>query len=124
MAKTDFRTFDDYLATFPPEVQADLIRIFDAIRAAVPEAEEAISYQIPAFRHHGWIFYVAAYAKHYSLSAPPPTALYEEFAGPLAGYKTSKAAIQIPKDKPLPLDLIRDMAAFRAKENLARPKKS
>lgn len=124
MAKTDFRTFDDYVATLSPDVQADLTRIFDAIRAAVPGAEEVISYQIPAFKHHGWIFYVSAYTKHYSLSAPPPTALYEEFSGPLAGYKTSKSAIQFPKDKPLPIDLIRDMAAFRAKENLARSKKS
>lgn len=120
MAKTDFRTFDDYLATFPPAVQADLIRIFDAIRAAVPGAAEVISYQIPAFRHHGWIAYVAAYTKHYTLSFPPPTALYAEFAGPLAAYKTSKSAIQIPRGKPLPLDLIRDLAAFRARENLAR----
>ena len=58
MAKTDFRTVDDYLATRSDEERAVLLRMQDAILSAVPEAEPAISYQLPAYKADGWIFYI------------------------------------------------------------------
>jgi uncharacterized protein YdhG (YjbR/CyaY superfamily) len=67
MAKTDFKTPDDYIQTLPKDVQTILNEVRQTIQKAVPEAEEVISYQIPAFKYHGWIFYVSAYQKHFSL---------------------------------------------------------
>jgi uncharacterized protein YdhG (YjbR/CyaY superfamily) len=86
----------------------------------VPEAEEVISYSIPAFKYHGWIFYVSAYTKHFSLSCPPPFTFFDVFKDELARYKKSKSTIQFPLDEPAPLELIQKMAQFRAKENLER----
>lgn len=120
MAKTDFKTVDEYIGTFPEEVQADLEKIRQAVKKAVPEAEEVISYQIPAFKYHGWILYFSAYKSHYSISIPPPFTVFEVFKKELEGYVLSKSTVQFPKNKPLPLELIKDIAKFRAKENLEK----
>lgn len=120
MAKTDFKTIDDYIATFEGEDAAGLQALRKTILDAVPEAEERISYQIPAFYHHGWIFYISAYQAHFSLSCPPPSAAFETFRDELAEYKMSKSAVTLPKSKPLPLDLIARMAKVQAKANAER----
>lgn len=120
MAKTDFTTPDDYLATLGDADRALVTAVMDAIRAGVPGAEEVISYQIPAFKHHGFVFYVMAATKHVSISCPPPFTVFDEFAAELAPYKRSGSAIQFPKRAPLPLDLITRMAAFRSAENESR----
>ncbi len=123
MAKTDFKTADEYIASAPEADRAGLEAIRKAIRDAVPEAEETISYQIPAFRTAGgWIFYYSVYANHFSLACPPPWTEREAFGAELAPYKTSKSAIQFPKSTPLPLKLIGEMAAFRAREAAAKAK--
>lgn len=126
MAKTDFKTIDEYIATFDAEDAAGLQAIRKAILSAVPEAEERISYQIPAFHHHGWIFYVSAHKQHYNLACPPPRAAFEAFADELAEYKRTKSAVLLPKGKPLPLKLIGRMAKVQAKANAAKgvPKKA
>ena len=123
MAKTDFKSIDEYIATFEGKHAAGLRAIRKAILSAVPKAEEVISYQIPAFKFHGWIFYMSAHKEHFSLSCPPPFPAFEEFAAELAQYKKTKSALQIPMSSPLPLDLIRRMAAFHAKVNLRQEAK-
>src|SRR5262249_16724290 len=120
MAKTDFKSFDEYLATFDGKHAAGLKAIRKAILAGVPQAEEVISYQIPGFKFHGWIFYLSAHKEHFSLSCPPPIAAFEEFSEQLTEYEQTKSALRIPMSSPLPLDLIRKMAAFQAKSNLSR----
>lgn len=117
MAKTDFKTIDEYIATFGEEDAAGLQAIREAVLSAVPEAEERISYQIPAFYHHGWVFYMSAHKAHFNLSCPPPSAAFEQFAEELAPYKTTKSAVLLPKNKPLPIDLIARMAAVQATAN-------
>lgn len=127
MAKTDYRTIDDYIAAQTPAVQEVLQAVRRTIHEAVPGAEEVISYQVPAIRSHGWIFYFSAYRNHFSLACPPSPTLYEAFAERLAGYKLSKSTIQFPYSGGVPVDLIRDMAKHRLEENLAaeaaRPEK-
>lgn len=123
MAKTDFKSIDEYIATFEGKHAAGLRSIRKAILSGAPEAEEVISYQIPAFKFHGWIFYMSAHKEHFSLSCPPPIAAFEEFAGELQGYEQTKSALRIPMSAALPLDLIRRMAAFHAKVNLSRETK-
>lgn len=119
MAKTDFQSIDEFIASRPDEERDVLERIRAAIRAGAPEAEEVISYQLPAFRYQGFVMYFGAATKHYSLSFPPPWTVFDQFAGELAEFKVSKSTIQLPKNRPVPYDLITRMAAFRAAENAA-----
>lgn len=119
MAKTDFKTIDEYIATQPDKTQEVLRLIRKTIHEAVPEAEEVISYQIPAFKFHGWVLYFSAYTNHYSLSCPPPFTIFEAFKDDLAPYEMLKSAIRFPLDRPVPVKLIADMAKYRAQENVA-----
>lgn len=117
MAKTDFKSVDEYQATFPPEIKERLQSVRDVIKKAVPDAEEIISYQIPAYKYHGYLVYYSGYTSHISLSYPFSEALLETFRDELAGYKKSKSAIQFPHKEKLPLALIKKIVQFRAKEN-------
>lgn len=117
MAKTDYKTIDDYVNGLSAEEKVGVRAICAAIKKAVPEAEGVISYQIPAFRYHGWIFYVSAHKEHYSLSCPPPIAAFDVFKKELARYAKSKSALRLPKNEPLPLALITKMAACHAQHN-------
>ena len=92
------------------------------IHDVVPEVEECISYQIPCFKYHGYLIYYCAFPKHVSLSNPYSDDFWEHFKDDLEGYKTSKAVIQFPNDKPLPEKLIKRMVTFRKKENETRVK--
>ena len=122
MAKTDFKTVEEYLATFPCLVQEALRAVRLAIREAVPEAEEVISYQMPAYRLNGWLVYFGGFKKHYSLFAIHSDALVEAFTDELSGYKIAKGTIQFPLDRPVPVDLIRRMVRHRAEVLLATQK--
>jgi uncharacterized protein YdhG (YjbR/CyaY superfamily) len=123
MAKTNFKSADEYIKTFPAEKQAVLEQVREAISKAVPEAEEVISYQIPAFKlDGGWIFYYSMYTNHFSLSCPPPFAAFKEFAERLSKYKQSKSAVNFPLDEPVPAKLIGQMAKFQARDLATRPK--
>ena len=123
MAKTDYKTIDDYLTDLSEENKAGVRAICDAITRAVPEAEPVISYQIPAFRYHGWIFYVSAHKDHYSLSCPPPYPAFAAFKNELAKYAKTKSALKLPKKEPLPIALIEKMAAHHAKHNVEQTAK-
>jgi uncharacterized protein YdhG (YjbR/CyaY superfamily) len=120
MAKTDFKNVDEYLATLSGDDRDVVQTICNAIKGAVPEAEEVISYQLPAYKYHGWIFYVSAATNHYAISCPPPFAAFEAFKSELAPYEISKSAVRFPKSAPVPLALIADMSRYQAEENLRR----
>ena len=109
------QNIDEYIAGFPIEVRVKLEKIRATIRKAAPQAEEVISYQIPAFRFVGRPFiYFAAYKNH--LSVYPAPRGVAEFAEELAGYEGGKGTVQFPLDQPVPYDLIRRIAKFRVKE--------
>lgn len=122
MAKTDYKTIDAYHQAFPGELQERMQSIRNAVHKVVPDAEEAISYQIPCFKYKGYLIYYSAYAKHISLSHPFSQALLKEFESELKPLKVSKSAIQFPNDKPLPLEFIKRIVEFRKKENDANAK--
>ena len=117
MSKTDFKTINEYHQTFPPDVQQRMQQIRGIIDEIAPEAEEVISYQIPAFKHNGFLIYYSAYSKHITLSYPWSAAFLAHFESELKHYKMSKSAIQLPLKDDLPLDLIRRIVTFRKKEN-------
>jgi len=122
MAKTDYKTIDQYHTNFPKELADRMQTIRGIIHKAVPDVEETISYQIPCFKYHGYLIYYAAFPKHISLSNPYSAAFWSHFKAELEGYKTSKAVIQLPNDEPLPEKLIKKIIEFRKKENVAAAK--
>lgn len=117
MAKTDFKTIDEYHKEFPKEIQVKMQTIREWVHQIAPEAEEVISYQIPAFKIGKYfLIYYCAFAKHLTLSSPWSNAFLAEFENDLKSYKVSKSAIQIPHNKPMPTDLIKRILKFRKKE--------
>ena len=107
----------EYIAGFPRSVQAALRRVRSTIRKAVPEAEETISYQIPAYKLHGRVLiYFAAWTTHYSIY-PATGPLMKAFEDELAPYDMSgRGTIRFPLSEPVPVRLIAALAKFRAKE--------
>lgn len=126
MAKTDYKTVEDYLQAFSGEMLDRLQIIRKIVLDTVPDVEETISYQIPCFKYHGYLLYYCAFPKHISLSHSFSDAFWNRFKADLEGYKTSKAAIQFPHAQPLPTAMIKEIATFRKQENelLAKTKKS
>jgi len=120
MAKTDFKSVDEYITTHPEDVQSTLQRVRSIIRKAVPGAEEVISYQIPAYKlPAGPVLYFAGWKQHYSLY-PATDHLVAAFKDDLAPYKVNKGTIRFPLSQPVPVKLIEDIAKFRAKEVATR----
>jgi uncharacterized protein YdhG (YjbR/CyaY superfamily) len=120
MKKAGFGSVSEYIAAQPKAAQAALRRVREAIRKAVPSAEESISYQIPAYRLAGEVMiYFAGWKAHYSLY-PTTAPLVEAFGDALSGYEMSKGTIRFPLDEPVPVRLIARIARFRAHEASAR----
>ena len=111
-------SIDDYIAGFPPEIRDILTRIRAVIREAAPDATEAIKYRMPTFVLRGNLVHFAAYKAHIGLY-PTPTGI-EAFGDELAPYVGGKGSVRFPLDQPIPYDLIRRIATFRVRENLAR----
>jgi uncharacterized protein YdhG (YjbR/CyaY superfamily) len=116
--KIGFTSIDEYIATFPKEIQKILKEIRATIKAAAPAAEEKISYQMPTFTLNGNLVHFAAFKKHIGFY-PVPTGI-EKFKKELSAYEGSKGSVQFPLDKPIPYDLISKIVKFRVKENLAK----
>jgi len=120
MAKTGFKSVDEYIATHPEDVQAILQRVRRTIRGAVPGAEEGISYQIPNYKMHGRsVVYFAGWKQHYSLY-PAGDRLVAAFGDDLAPYEISKGTIRFPLSRPVPERLIARIARFLAEEAAER----
>jgi uncharacterized protein YdhG (YjbR/CyaY superfamily) len=113
-----FKSVDDYIAIFPENVKSILEEIRKAIQEAAPEAEEAISYQMPAFKLNGILVWYAAYKNH--IGFYPRVSAIVAFKDKLSRYKVSKGTVQFPLNAPIPFDLIKEIVGFRIKENLAK----
>jgi uncharacterized protein YdhG (YjbR/CyaY superfamily) len=109
---------DQYIAGYPEEVQAYLVKMREVIRKHAPAAEEKIGYGIPTFTLNGNLVHFAAY-KHHIGFYPAPSGI-AAFNEELSKYTTSKGAVQFPLDKPLPVTLIGKIVKFRVKENLEK----
>ncbi len=115
MSKTSFKTIDEYIASFPSEIQVVLQQIRKAVRESAPSAEETISYQMPAFKKNGVLVYFAAFKDHIGFF--PTASGVEAFVDKLKGYKTSKGTVQFPLNKPMPIELIKEIVRFRVLQN-------
>ena len=115
-----FKTMDEYIATFPKNVQIILQELRQAIREAAPEAEEVISYQIPAFKLNGILVWFAAFKNH--IGFYPTSSPMEAFKEELSGYEVSKGTIRFPINKPIPFDLVKKIVRYRVKQDLGKKK--
>ena len=111
-------SIDEYIAGFPEDIQKKLQDIRETIKAAAPEAQEKISYQMPTFYLNGNLVHFAAHTSHIGFY-PAPSGI-EAFKRELAGYKNSKGAVQFPINEALPLALVRKIVEFRVEENLKK----
>ena len=113
--RKQYRTIDAYIRTFPIEVQAILEKMRQTIRKAAPDAEEAISYQIPTFKLNGNLVHFAAFKSHIGFY-PTPSGI-SSFERELSKYKQGKGSVQFPLDRPIPMDLIGRIVEFRLEKN-------
>lgn len=104
------RTIEEYIERQPEYARPYLRQINEAIRSAIPEAKEQISWSMPTYRKNHNLIHFAAFKKHIGLY--PGAEAVEAFADKLKDFKTSKGTIQLPYDKPLPLDLIVQIAKW------------
>ncbi|HEU4790971.1 MAG TPA: DUF1801 domain-containing protein [Flavobacterium sp.] len=114
--KTDLKSVDEYIATFPKDIQSLLENVRKTIIKKAPEAVESISYGMPAYKTHGKpLVYFAGYKKHIGFYATPTG--HTEFANELSNYKQGKGSVQFPVSHPIPYWLIEQIVVFRVKEN-------
>jgi uncharacterized protein YdhG (YjbR/CyaY superfamily) len=119
MAKTEFKTVDEYIAAQPNDVRAALSRVRRAIRKALPHADEVISYNMPTYTSNGGaLLHFAGWKTHFALYAASK-AIVEQFESELAGYQIEKGTIRFPLSEPVPEKLIERIAKFRAREAAA-----
>jgi uncharacterized protein YdhG (YjbR/CyaY superfamily) len=111
----NFQTVDEYLSALPPKVRSILEGLRRTIRQAAPEAEEVISYNMPAFKWNGVLVWYAAHKEH--IGFYPRVSAMVAFKEQLAAYKTSKGAIQFPMGKAIPTSLVKKIVKFRMNEN-------
>ena len=108
--KKRFGTIDEYIETFPKDVQSILEKMRQTIRRAAPEAEEAISYQIPAFKLNGNLVWFAAFKNH--IGFYPMITGIRAFKKELSPYKGAKGSVQFPLEKPIPYDLVKKIVTY------------
>ena len=112
------RDVDDYLAALPEDARAALENLRKTIKAAAPKATEVISYQIPAYKHHGLLVGFAALKGHCTFHIMS-TAVTRAHAAELNDYKLGKASIRFAPAKPLPAALVTKLVKARIAENEA-----
>lgn len=115
------KDIDTYITLQPEALRPELEKMRQTIRSVAPGAEEVISYGMPAFRYHGMLVGFAAAKKHYGFYPWNGTTV-ADFKEELAGYVTSKGAIQFSIGKPLPVALIKKIVKARMKQNISKEK--
>ncbi len=116
--KAQYKSIDEYIKSFPTNIQDILNKLRQTIREVAPQAEEVISYQMPAFKQNGTLVWFGAHKSH--IGFYPKASGIEAFKAELASYKVSKGAVQFPINKPIPYDLVKRMVIFRLKENVKK----
>lgn len=123
MAKKEYKTVDEYIATFPEDIQEILQRIRSTIAKAAPQAEETISYQMPTFKLKKNLVHFAAFEKHIGFYPTPSgiAAFTREFEE--KGYPWAKGSVQFPLEE-IPYDLISRITKYRVTENHEKQRKT
>jgi uncharacterized protein YdhG (YjbR/CyaY superfamily) len=114
------KNFEEYLIAFPAETQKILKQVRNTIKKAAPDADEVISYGMPAFKQTRILLYFAAFKNH--IGFYPMSSGIEAFKTELYDYKWAKGSIQFPLNKPIPIALITEIVKFRVNENNEKSK--
>lgn len=114
------KTIDEFIASYPADVQAVLQKIRTTIQKAAPKAKETINYGIPTFTLEGNLVHFSAFKAHIGFY-PTPSGI-EKFKQELSAYELAKGSVKFPLDKPIPYALITKVVKFRVKENLEKVK--
>jgi uncharacterized protein YdhG (YjbR/CyaY superfamily) len=114
------RTVDEYISRYPENVQVILQKLRDTIKKAAPDAEEIISYQMPAFKQNGNLVYFGGWKDH--IGFYPTAAGVSAFKKELSIYEGAKGSVKFPLDKPIPYELVAKIVKSRVKEKLAKAK--
>src|SRR4051794_22687295 len=113
-----FSDMDSYIQSFPQPTREILEKVRSTINLAAPDAEEAISYQMPTFKLAGNLVHFAAFKNHIGFY-PAPNGV-DHFKEELAAYKQGKGSIQFPLDQPIPYELIDKIVRYRVDQNKSR----
>lgn len=114
--KIDYKSVDEYIQSFPKEMQSILAQVRETIVKNAPKATESIAYGMPAYKSNGKpLVYFAAFKNHFGFYATPSG--HTAFTDELSRYKQGKGSVQFSLDQPIPYDLIKRMVIFRVKEN-------
>jgi uncharacterized protein YdhG (YjbR/CyaY superfamily) len=116
-SKKGYKTVDEYIAAFPSNVQSILQELRKVIKDAAPDAQECISYQMPAYKQNRYLVSFAAWKNHIGLYVATNTVL-EAYKKELSPYEVSKITIKFSLDKPLPFDLVKKIVKLRLKEDM------
>jgi uncharacterized protein YdhG (YjbR/CyaY superfamily) len=116
--KADMRGVDEYIATFPPGIQAILRKIRATVAATAPDASEKISYRMPAFVQDGILIYFAAFKNH--IGVFPPVSGDPRLERSLSRYSGPKGNLKFPIDEPVPYHLIKRIVALRLRQHAAK----
>lgn len=120
-SKKGYKTVDEYIAAFPPNVQRILQELRKVIKDAAPNALECISYQMPSYKQNRYLMSFAAWKNHIGLYVATNSVI-EELKKELAPYKVSKVTIKLPLDGPMPFDLVKKIVQLRLKEDKNKKK--
>jgi len=121
MISRKFKTVDEYLSALSRDKRKILKDLRQIIKQAAPDAEELISYNMPAYKYHSMLVYYAVHTEHIGFY-PGNNVVNQVFKDELKEYKTSKGTVQFPINKSIPKNLIIKIVKFRVKENLGKEK--
>jgi len=121
MDTKQYKNIDEYIANYPKDIQDILEKLRQVIKKAAPQAQEAISYGMPAFKLDSVLVYFAAQKSH--IGFYPTSSGINVFKKELSIYDTSKGTVRFPLDQPLPFKLIEKIVHFRVNEVLDKLKK-
>jgi uncharacterized protein YdhG (YjbR/CyaY superfamily) len=113
--KAGYTSIDEYIMSFPENVQKKLTELRKLIRRTAPDATEKISYQMPTFYLNGNLVHFAAYSRH--IGFYPTSSGIARFKREISNYRHSKGAVQFPLEEPLPTELIKKIVKYRVAEN-------
>jgi uncharacterized protein YdhG (YjbR/CyaY superfamily) len=116
--KKQANTIDEYIAAFPKQIQDILQKLRQTIKESAPQAQEAISYQIPTFKLNGNLVHFAAFRDHIGFF--PTSSGVAAFKKDLSEYATSKGTVRFPLDRPIPFDLVSKIVKYRVGEKLKK----
>jgi uncharacterized protein YdhG (YjbR/CyaY superfamily) len=114
------KSVDEYIELQPENIRENLTKLRKLVRKLAPNAEESISYMMPAYKLNGVLVYFGGFRDHISLFPTASAAVKEKFKKELKEYKIAKGTIEFPLDKPLPFGLIEKIVKFRVEENLKK----